>query len=644
MSGFVGVLNLDNKPVDRRLLASMTGYMSFRGPDAQRVWCHGPTGLGHALLRTTRESKHEKQPFSLDGQVWIVADARVDGRADLVRDLRARDADVSLDTPDVELILQTYYAWGVACLERLIGDFGFALWDQPRQRLVCARDQFGVVPFFYARVANTIIVSNTLNCIRMHPDISDDLDEMVLADQMILLANQRLDAAVFSAIRRLPPAHTLIAERGTLSARRYWETPEEGTYLRYRDPEDYVTHFRTTFQQAVEDRLRTSRIAVELSGGMDTTSIAVLAHRLLSERGRSFEFSALTIDFKELLPDEESDYAALVAKDLGVPHYILRYEDVYLTPSADPPAFVPPEPPAPISSLTWYKPVSLLNDSHCRVLFSGHGGDLTLLPEPYHWRRLPQQGRLRALLTDLHTYGAIFGLRRPVGLGIRTRLRRWQGRPVLNLLPMPSWLSADWVDRCHLWEHKRASEVAFANGSKRRKIAEKPFWTNIFTWRDPEYSGLLLKSMYPFCDVRLFNLVLALPPIPWLHDKALLRLAMRDILPHSIIQRPKTPLTRSTNVEHTLALQRGPQSWQYDLAMEPKLAPYVDGKRLVQLLQFPQGVDHAGYRQVMAALQIAYWLRHQGNPRRTIRAGGVSDVTIVEHNDAVTGSKERLPG
>ena len=112
MSGIVGIINLDGAPVDRALLEHMTQAMAFRGPDAQDVWLDGSVGdrrscvgLGHALLRTTFEAEHERGPCSLDGQVWIAADARVDGRADLIRELRAQGRDVADDALDAELIL-----------------------------------------------------------------------------------------------------------------------------------------------------------------------------------------------------------------------------------------------------------------------------------------------------------------------------------------------------------------------------------------------------------------------------------------------------------------------------------------------------------------------------------------------------------
>src|SRR5260221_9164426 len=173
MSGIVGMLNLDGGPVDGRLLSRMTEYLTFRGPDRQHVHVAKNAGLGHALLKVTEESEHDDQPLTLDGRQWIVADARVDRRQELIAELRARDQRaLSADATDAELILRAYAVWGEECVAHLLGDFAFAVWDEARQRLFCARDHLGVKPFFYARLERTVVISNTLDCIRLHPAVS----------------------------------------------------------------------------------------------------------------------------------------------------------------------------------------------------------------------------------------------------------------------------------------------------------------------------------------------------------------------------------------------------------------------------------------------------------------------------------------
>ncbi len=105
MSGIVGIVNFDGAPIDRDLLTSLTASMTFRGPDAQLIVVDGNAGFGHTMLRTTHEAETETQPLTLDGKVWLTADARLDGRDELLEKLNARNT-VSRSKPnDAELIL-----------------------------------------------------------------------------------------------------------------------------------------------------------------------------------------------------------------------------------------------------------------------------------------------------------------------------------------------------------------------------------------------------------------------------------------------------------------------------------------------------------------------------------------------------------
>ena len=243
MSGFIGILNVDGAPVDRDLMQRLTQSLAFRGPDAQSVLCKGAVGLGHTLFRTTWESAHERQPLTLDQQVWIVADARVDAREDLVRDLGCGH-DIALNqTPDVELILRAYLKWGEACLDHMIGDFSFALWDGRSRRLFCARDHFGVKLFYYAWIGTTFIFSNTIAALRLHPQITNRLNERALGDFLLFDCNWTLDTTFFADIQKLPAAHQLIVASSGLKRRKYWQLAAPGR-VSFRREQECVEGFR----------------------------------------------------------------------------------------------------------------------------------------------------------------------------------------------------------------------------------------------------------------------------------------------------------------------------------------------------------------------------------------------------------------
>src|SRR5262249_55055141 len=149
------------------------------------------------MLRTTWEAETERQPLTLDGKLWLIADARIDGRAELIAELEAklrrkvrfRESGNGTGPErlpnDAELILLAYEAWGEDCGAHLIGDFVFAIWDSGERRLFCGRDHFGVKLFYYALVGKTFVFSNTLECLRLHPLVSDNLNEVAIGDYLL---------------------------------------------------------------------------------------------------------------------------------------------------------------------------------------------------------------------------------------------------------------------------------------------------------------------------------------------------------------------------------------------------------------------------------------------------------------------------
>jgi len=208
MSGIVGLIS-EEVDVDRPLLIRLTESLSFRGPDGVGVWCNGVAGFGRTLLNSSREATAQAAPFSLDGRTYIVADARIDGRPALLRKLRDVGVDCGDAATDDELILRGYLAWGHDCVLHLLGDFAFAIWDCRRHQLFAARDHFGVKPFFFAVLDDGLLLGNTLNCLRLHPGVSEQLNERAIGDFLLFGFNHDATTTTFADICRLPPAHTL---------------------------------------------------------------------------------------------------------------------------------------------------------------------------------------------------------------------------------------------------------------------------------------------------------------------------------------------------------------------------------------------------------------------------------------------------
>jgi asparagine synthase (glutamine-hydrolysing) len=610
MSGFIGILNLDGAPMDRILLERLTNFLVFRGPDAQRTWFRGPIGVGHTLLRSAAESGDEQQPLTLDGNAWIVSDARVDARQDLIAGLRSHGEDCLPRTADAELILRAYRLWGEKCVEHLIGDFAFAIWNCRTRSLFCARDQMGIKPFFYARLGSLLVFSNTLDGIRRHPAVSDRLNDLSIADFLVFDMIQDPAATAFADIQRLPPAHVLSCEQRAVSVRRYW-APSAAAPIHYRRPADYIDRFNELVDAAVSDRLRSDSACIFMSGGLDSPTVAASATRVSPRGGSGCSVWAYTQVFDSLIPHEERYYAGLVAQALKIPIEYSADDHLRLFQFARQPEYHSPEPvhtawpDATVSHLQRVAGVS-------RVVLTGYGADPLFSSRiSVHFRQLLRQKRLGRALADALRYLTAEG--RLSRLYLRTRWRILFASRETHCGSFPSWLNEDFARKFNLrdrWEALMGAamgEDASAPASAVRPEAYKaiftPFWPNLFDAHDPGFTRVPVEVRYPFFDLRLMNFLLALPRLPWCSDKQLLREAARGVLPDSVRLRRKSPLL----ADPLLRLLEMPEA-----AEASRLDPVPEIGRYLVPSRVPQVVDRKDPWAAwvhLRPLSLNYWLR-----------------------------------
>jgi asparagine synthase (glutamine-hydrolysing) len=555
MSGIVGIINLDGAPVDRDVLRRMTDFMSFRGPDAQEIWIEGNVGFGHTMLRTTWEAETETQPLTLDGKVWLTADARIDGRAELISELEGelgRPLQIHLRSNghgsdcripnDAELILYAYEAWGEDSVKHLIGDFAFAIWDSRQRRLFCARDHFGVKPFYYAHVGRTFIFSNTLNCVRLHPGVSTTLNEVAIADFLLFGFNQELGQTVFSDISRLPAAHCAIVSNKNFGHAPYWSlrTHEQ---IRYSRESTYIEHFQELLRVAVMDRVRLNKVGVSMSGGLDSTAVAATANQL-SREGRNVDVRAFTIRYEWLIPDDEAYYAGLAAKFLTMPIEYLSVDNYELFERYDEPQFQYPEPyDEPLGTIYWDHIQQIAR--HARVTLTGQGGDpIFRAPRDFLNEAFRKREIVRFAREARHYLKAFRQLPR---LGVRRGLRRRLGKPDGAWMPTyPNWLNGSFErrhDLRHRWEvfTGNAKSLHSVRPDAHREL-ESRWWPLSFEQYDASWVGNPVEVRHPLFDKRVVEFAMATPPVPWCLNKTLLRQAMSCRLPESVVRRRKRPL------------------------------------------------------------------------------------------------------
>lgn len=563
MSGIAGVITADGAPPDAGLLEHMSEALAFRGPDGRFVWKRPGAGLCFTYLRTGPAPQAEKQPLTLDDRVWLIADARLDGRESLRNRLTDKACALPAEPTDEELILHAWRLWGPDSLENLRGDFAFALWDASDGSVWCARDPIGVKPFYYAHAEHRFCFSNTLDVVRLAPWVSEDLDPRAVGDFLLEGWCPDPDRTIFREIRRVPAGQLLHFSGGHLDVHRYARLPiEEPQQL--KRPADYVEAFLEIFGAAVRDRLPRTSAALMMSGGLDSTSVAAVAKSLVEKDNTGCALRAFTIDYRPLFDDEEGLYASRAAAHIGIPHEMqaagacrpyARWESEQLH---------PPEPchePFLALQLHQYRQTA----AHARVALSGDGGDDVLMGQA--WPQLLSLTKRRdfgALIRVFGGYLLSHGRIPPLRGGFRSRLQKWIGRNAGEEALYPSWFNPTFereqnlLERWHALRQTPPRDGFLQHPFHPRAYAglNNSFWPSILEQEDAAWTGVALELRAPFFDWRVLRFLLRLPPLPWCMEKELLRRSMLGRLPDEIRLRPKAPLREDPL---TLHVRRG--SW-----------------------------------------------------------------------------------
>lgn len=269
--------NLDGAPIDPEVLAGAIGCVAHRCPDGNWTWSDGPVALAQADLATLPEDR-PGEPL-VHGPFRIAADCRVDNRAELRRALP--DADLRSDAPDAAYILAAYAAWGDACVERIIGDFAFVIWDGARRRLCAARDLSGARQLFVYHDRRRLIVASDRTQIFQDATIPLEVDDDQLLEYLTPAYQwtSGWDLGWFRNLHAVPAGYTLVAEHGHVQVRPFWSWTDVSPDR--RPTAAMLDEYLAVLDESVRCRLRTRdrRVALELSGGLDSTAVVCLAAR-----------------------------------------------------------------------------------------------------------------------------------------------------------------------------------------------------------------------------------------------------------------------------------------------------------------------------------------------------------------------------
>lgn len=291
----------------------MLDIIEHRGPDAKSIHVNGDFTLGHRRLSIIDLSTGDQPIFNEDRSIAIVFNGEIYNYKELREELKKK-GHVFYTTSDTEILVHLYEDEGANFLARLNGIFAFALLDQRKNRLLLARDHFGVKPLHYYFKYGILVFGSEQKSILLHPAVERRINFNALHSHINLRYTQG-ENTLFDGIKRLPPAHYMIFENGNAEVKRYWQL-EFNTEHKMQEAEA-IDRMHFFIKQAVERQLMSDvPLGVYLSGGMDSSTIVQKMHELGVPQINTF-----TMGFNE--PTDEFPDAEQIAKHFGTNHHTL---------------------------------------------------------------------------------------------------------------------------------------------------------------------------------------------------------------------------------------------------------------------------------------------------------------------------------
>ncbi len=568
------------------------GTMAHRGPDASGTHAFGGVCFYHNRL-SVMDPERGKQPMSAlfcRKRYTIVYNGEIYNSAELRRELKQKGA-VFFTECDTETVLWSYIIWGEQAPVHLNGIFAFAVHNETDGTVFFARDRLGVKPFFYAQVGSKFYFASEIKALLTHREIPPEVDETGLW-QLLYLAPVTLPGqSVFRHIKALLPGHCATLTREGFSQRPYWQLEARACH---DDAEAAAAHVRELFCDAVVRQLQSDvPLAVLLSGGLDSSSIAAVAAQALRLQGKvldtySFEYEGNRENFSATLfqPAGDDEFAAALAAELGTAHTVLTaptdaVADLLLAATAarDLPGQADID-----SSLLWFS--GEIKRRHTVVL-SGECSDEIFGGYPWFYR--PEM-LYRDFFPWLHDPTVRVGLfddntvHSARGLSFLREVYRESlaDCPVLDGEP-----ESDRVARHATW------------------LSTKYFMANLLERKDRMSMHAALEVRVPFADHRILEYVFN---VPWAIkfengvEKALLRRAMTGLLPDRVLWRKKSPYPKTHNPRYEALVRT---MLERRLATGGFLAETLDKDKLSEMLN---GENTTWFGQLMSRPQLIAWL------------------------------------
>jgi asparagine synthase (glutamine-hydrolysing) len=565
------------------VVRAMTATLTARGPDAGGIWVSPRAALGHRRLAVT-DPAGGAQPMVATlpaaaaagggGRVVLSYSGEVYNHGELREQLRAAGHRFSTRS-DTEVVLRAYLEWGAGCVHRLVGMFAFAVWDEPGQELLLARDRLGAKPLYWAQTGSGVLFGSEPKAVLANPGFTAEVDAQGLAELLLTPTLQTPGDGIFRGLHEVRPGRVVQVSRAGARESVYWRLDSR----EHTDDLDTTTGtVRELLGRAVAGQLAADvPVCALLSGGVDSAAVTALAVRGVARDAKvptfSLDFRGSERDFRPdpLRPSIDAPFAHAAAAYLGTPHVevLLDTPDLLarqlLTLSArDLPGMGDLDVALYLlcAELRGQASVALSGEAADEV-FGGYPWyhDPAALETPmFPWVH-GRTGRYEVLAPDL-----------VASLRLREYLHDRYAQAVAEVPRLAGETGRD----------RRLREVGYLNLTR--------FLPALLDRTDRMSMATGLKVRLPFCDHRLVEY---LWNVPWAmkcagrQEKGLLRRAVADLLPPEIAYRRKSGFPVSASPDY----QQAVRSHLRQVTADPgsPLRPLLDQRALQRVLAGPVG-------------------------------------------------------
>jgi asparagine synthase (glutamine-hydrolysing) len=557
MCGIAGIVSADGLATsDRLALPRMRDVLAHRGPDAAGAWVDGHAALGHRRLSIVDLASGQQPLGNENGSIQVVFNGEIYNHADLRPELEGAGHRYRTHC-DTEAIVHAYEEWGDDCVHRFRGMFAFALWDAPRRRLLLVRDRLGIKPLYWTLQGTRLAFGSEIKSIMASGVVEARAREAALPE---LLSTRYIagEETLFEGVHKLLPGHLLVFENGRVAVRQYWDVPHAADEADVAAPADWVARFRELLEESVRLRLMADvPLGMFLSGGLDSSAIAAIMARQIDRPLQTFSVAFRERAFSELT------WAREVATAVGAtPHEVVIGPEEFFGAL---PRLIwhEDEPIAHPSSVPLFF-VSALAREHVTVVLTGEGSD-ELLAGYGKYPRALLNWRLGRSYARVMPDAARRFVRDTVLPALPGRAGRLARRSFLGVAATPESTFFDTFAAIRLKDQRAVLDARLhgaltserAYGTSRRwfdRAAARPlldqilyadlktYLVELLMKQDQMSMAASIESRVPFLDHRLVEFA-ATMPVEWKLSgwttKRVLREAARDLLPRSILERPK---------------------------------------------------------------------------------------------------------